>query len=404
MAACAYALAALAVMAWKARGTDLALMLSFCGALLAPLAWMAWSGQQQPEVTVVARSAMSLVHHGTPYEDSSALAGTQNPNSYNPYLPVMALFGMPRALFGGGPLTDPRLWFGVVFLLIFWRALHAGGARDVSRWALFVAASPVVAFELAVGGTDVPMVAFLCLGFALLWQSRPELAGLALGIAAAMKATAWPALLVAFTLLVVRDGRRAAAVFTAVAVGVLVVCVGPFLLHDPGSLVRNTIMFPLGLAKVTSQASSPLPGHVLADTGRLGHAVVVALLAVADLAVGLSLVVRPPRTVPQATMRLVIALTISFVLAPSTRFGYFIYPATLVIWVLVAMAGRIRPDAEGPPPSRFEGWRRAPEPQPESQPAALARVGPGASRGAGTRRRKAHQVRVCAGSTSVTGV
>jgi Glycosyltransferase family 87 len=348
MAACAYVLAAVAIMAWKSRGTDLALVFAFCGALLVPLAWMAWFGMEQPEVSVVAHSAIGLIHHGSPYQNPAALATTHDPNSYNPYLPMMALFGMPRALFGGGPVTDPRLWFGVVFLLIFWLALRAAGARDVIRWTLLVAASPVVAFELAVGGTDVPMVAFLCLGFALLWQARPELAGVALGIAAAMKATAWPALLVAFALLIVRDGKRAAVVFTAVAVGVVIVCVGPFLIHDPGALMRNTILFPLGLAKVTSQASSPLPGHVIADTGRLGHAVVVAMLLVAYLAVGVSLVVRPPRTVPQAMMRLVIGLTIGFLLAPSTRFGYFIYPATLVIWMLVVMAGRAGPDPGDP--------------------------------------------------------
>jgi Glycosyltransferase family 87 len=363
MAACAYVLAAVAVMAWKSRGTDLALIFAFCGALLVPLAWMAWSGQEQPEVSVVAHSAAGLLHHGSPYEDTAALASTHDPNSYNPYLPMMALFGMPRALFGGGPVTDPRLWFGVVFLLVFWLALRAGGARDVTRWTVLVAASPVIAFELAVGGTDVPMVAFLCLGFALLWQARPELAGVALGIAATMKATAWPALLVAFTLLIVRDGKRAAARFTAVAVAVVVVCVGPFLIHDPGALTRNTILFPLGLAKVASQASSPLPGHVLADTGRLGHAVVVAVLLVAYLAVAASLVVRPPRTVPQAMMRLVIGLTIGFVLAPSTRFGYFIYPATLVVWMLVVMAGRAEPDPGNPPVLREPGRRATAEPQ-----------------------------------------
>jgi hypothetical protein len=31
------------------------------------------------------------------------------------------------------------------------------------------------------------------------------------------------------------------------------------------------------------------------------------------------------------------------VLAPSTRFGYFIYPAALVLWLLVAQAGRKTP-------------------------------------------------------------
>jgi hypothetical protein len=44
--------------------------------------------------------------------------------------------------------------------------------------------------------------------------------------------------------------------------------------------------------------------------------------------------------VPAATWRLVIALSAMFVLAPSTRFGYFIYPAALVLWLLVSQAGR----------------------------------------------------------------
>ena len=34
------------------------------------------------------------------------------------------------------------------------------------------------------------------------------------------------------------------------------------------------------------------------------------------------------------------AMTLMFVLAPSTRFGYFIYPAALVAWLLVSKAGR----------------------------------------------------------------
>ena len=80
-----------------------------------PLGWLAAKGLMQPEVWVVADSGMSLIHHGTPYTDAAVLAGTQNPNAYNPYLPVMALFGLPRAFFDLGLLTDPRVWFGVVF-------------------------------------------------------------------------------------------------------------------------------------------------------------------------------------------------------------------------------------------------------------------------------------------------
>jgi hypothetical protein len=275
------------------------------------------------------------------------LASTQNANAYNPYLPVMALFGLPRTFFNLGLLTDPRVWFGLVFIVVFWLALRHAGARDPGRWTVLVAGTPVIAFELAVGGTDVPMVAFLCLGFAYLWERKPALAGLALGIGASMKATAWPALLVAIALLAVRDGRRAVRNFTLSALAVVVVCIGPFVIDHPKALVDNTILFPLGLASVKSAARSPLPGYIIASTWpHAGHALVVALLALAGLAVAASLIFRPPRSVPRAVVLLAGAMTLMFVLAPSTRFGYFIYPAGLAIWLLAAWVGRKADDGE----------------------------------------------------------
>jgi hypothetical protein len=363
MAACGYALALLAVIALRnARASDVALGLSFVGALVAPLTWMAAKGLEQPEVFVVARSGAMLLHHGTPYTSAAALAATRNPNAYNPYLPVMALFGLPRALFDLGLLTDPRIWFGVVFLIVFWLALRRGGAVHPWRWVVLVAGSPVIAFELAVGGTDVPMVGFLCLGFALLYQKRDSgavnaavLAGLALGIASAMKATAWPALVVAAVLLAVRDGRRAAWAFSLTALGVVAICVGPFFVRDPRSLVDNTIKFPLGLASVRSAASSPLLGHIIASTWPdIGHTIVVALLVLAGVAVALSLVFRPPRTVARAVVLLAGAMTLMFLLAPSTRFGYFIYPATLAIWLFAVRGDQLSSGSSEPTPDPGE--------------------------------------------------
>jgi hypothetical protein len=155
-----------------------------------------------------------------------------------------------------------------------------------------------------------------------------------------MKATAWPALVVAFALLYVRDGKQTAWRFTAWALAVVAVIVGPFAVLRPGALVKNTILFPLGLASVKSQAASPLLGHVLAQTGPLGHTIVVVLLIGSGLAIAVSLVIRPPKDVPAATVRLVIGLSAMFILAPSTRFGYFIYPAAMVLWLLVSQAGR----------------------------------------------------------------
>ena len=340
-AAGAYVLAAVIVLAWKsARSVDLALVLSFGGALIAPLAVLAEQGKWQPEVGVIARGARLMVHHGSPYLSDAVVRATHDPNIYNPYLPVMALFGIPRALFGPGLLTDPRVWFCLGFVVLFAAALAVAGARDVVRWTVLVTATPVIAFSLTVGGTDVPVLALICLGLALLWQHpRPLLAGAVLGIAAATKATAWPALVVAGTMVLVRDGRRTAARFSATAVVVACAIIVPVAALGAHALVDNTILFPLGLASVKSAAVSPLPGHVLADTGHIGHLIAVCLLGLAGLGVLVSLVVQPPRTVPAATWRLIIGLVLMFTLAPATRFGYFMYPLGLWGWLAISQLG-----------------------------------------------------------------
>ncbi len=349
-AAGAYVLAAAVVLAWRsARSVDLALALSAGGALTAPLAVLAQQGRWQPEVGVIARGARLMVHHGSPYLSDAVVHATHDPNVYNPYLPVMAIFGLPRALFGPGLLTDPRVWFCVGFVALFAAALAVAGARDVVRWTALVTATPVIAFSLTVGGTDVPVLALICLGLALLWQHpRPLLAGAVLGIAAATKATAWPALVVAATMVLVRDGRRTAARFSATAVVVAGAIIVPVALLGTRALVDNTILFPLGLASVKSAAVSPLPGHVLADTGPTGHLIAVSLLCVAGLGVLISLVVRPPRTVLAATWRLVTGLMLMFTLAPATRFGYFMYPLGLWAWLAVSQLGLRRSRAPVP--------------------------------------------------------
>jgi len=348
-AGCSYLLAAMAVLVWKSRGLDVALVISVAGALVAPLWLMAADHVQQPEVQVIDQSAAMLMHRGTPYPGPAMLAATHNPNMFDPYLPALTAFGIPRVLLGFSPVTDPRIWFAAGFVVVFAAALTVAGARDVVRWTALMTASPVIAFSLTVGGTDVPVLACMCLGFALLWQRpRPVLAGLAFGVASAMKATAWPGLVVAAVLLLARDGRRAVASMSAAALLVFAAVVGPVAALGPRSLVQNTIAFPLGLARIKSAAVSPLPGRLLAETGHAGHLVAVALLALAGLAVIASLVLRPPLTVPAATWRLIIALTAMFMLAPATRFGYFVYPVGLFVWLEVSLMGAARPADRAP--------------------------------------------------------
>ncbi len=383
-----YAVAGLIVLAarrWGAgisiqrRVTGLAVLAALAGAVLAPLGWLAVTGQAQPEVGVTIRSAALLLHRGTPYQGAAALAAAHSPYAYNPYLPALIVFGLPRAVFGGGPLTDPRLWFGVVFAVTFGAALALLGTRHPGWWTATVVASPVVAFPLSVGGDDLPVLGLICLGFALLAEPRgrswPRLAtaGLVLGLAAAMKATAWPALAVVLVLVGSRQGRRAAARVALAALAVAGLANGLVAAMDPGAMVVNTIGFPLGLAKVASPAASVLPGHLIASAGRAGHWAAVGLVVLAGMAAGAWLVARPPRGVRSAAWRLAIGLTALFLLAPATRAGYFMYPLGLAVWLLLTGPGNVTTASREAGPDDRPASRGA---GPDDRPASLE-AGPG---------------------------
>jgi hypothetical protein len=340
-AAAGYGCAALASLAPvrlmpASRRANIALAAAVGGALVLPLCWLAATSRGMPEVGVVTRSADLLVAHGRPYESAARLGA--DVYGYNPYLPGMTLFGLPRALFGGGFATDPRIWDALVFVAAFAAALRIAAGAGIPAWrrTAALAGSPLIAFPLAVSGNDLPVIGLICLGLALAARSGarcPAWTGVVLGAACALKATAWPALLIVGVLLAVRDGRGAAARFAAAAAAVLAVVIGPFLLVQPADLAVNTIAFPLGLTRAKSPAASPLPGHLLAATGAVGHLVVIMLLAATAVALGVLLTARPPRTAAAAAGYLALALTGLFTLAPATRWGYFVYPAGIGCWL-----------------------------------------------------------------------
>jgi hypothetical protein len=92
-----YAAAAALAAAWPTRrGRASALAVSLAGALAAPVVWLATQVPATPDVAVVTRSASLLLHHGSPYLPVAQLAHGGF-LAYNPYLPVMAIFGLPRA-------------------------------------------------------------------------------------------------------------------------------------------------------------------------------------------------------------------------------------------------------------------------------------------------------------------
>src|SRR5690349_3690004 len=81
-ASCTYLTAAMAVLLWESRGRDLALVINLGGALVAPLLVMAADWLHEPEVWVIKQSAITLVHHGTPYLAPSVLAAARSPNIF----------------------------------------------------------------------------------------------------------------------------------------------------------------------------------------------------------------------------------------------------------------------------------------------------------------------------------
>ncbi len=333
--------------AWTAS-----LVVSIALALVAPLLWNSVAFPLEDGMKVIDRSAELLVHHGSPYLPAHEVRSWF---SYNPYLPVMALSGMPAAAGWAGLLGNAGIWLAVATVAVlgvaFWIAVPPGPAhrgRTLVITAIAVA-SPVVALNLAVITTDPPVLAFILLSLALAARpsgSRSSLrpgnavwAGVALAAACVLKDTAWLAIPVMLAMFWCRDGLRAAIRFMVallVAALVLIAALAPATLIHPAAMkamIRDTVLFPLGLTTYKTPAQSLLPGHLLTQMGTAGHVLSVGLLLAAGLGVAVWLVVRPPRDVRAAAWRLAIGLTLMFALGPDVRFGYFLYPLGLLGWL-----------------------------------------------------------------------
>jgi len=344
------------------KGWVLPLAAAIGGALVAPLLWLVTQVPATAEVLVIGRGATHLLKYGTPYLPPGALHDWK---FYNPYLPVMEVFGLPRSAGLTGELGDPRIWVTLTTIVLVAAAFavmsphQLRGCRDCRRRVALLTglavASPVIAFPLALGVTDPPLIALLCLTLA--WASRGKMvrAALVLAVACAMKTTAWAAVPVLAIMAWVQYAPRAAARFattTVAGTGILVLLAAPEALATPDSVKavkQNLIDFPLGLTKHKTPAASPLPGHLIADLGTVGHYAAVALMVVAAVAFAAWILLRPPRDARDATWRLVVGYTAMFVLDPSTRFGYFVYPLALLGWLALTKTRDSERAAATPP-------------------------------------------------------
>ncbi len=132
------------------------------------------------------------------------------------------------------------------------------------RVAQVLIALPTGALFFSTGGDDMPILALMLLGVAALQRRQTNLAGVSLGLAAAMKLTAWP--MAAGALLVARDPKGRSTWKTGARLG------RRDRRRDDRALRlaraarrswRTSSPSPSGLAGVKSPAASALPGHIL---------------------------------------------------------------------------------------------------------------------------------------------
>jgi hypothetical protein len=320
---------------------------------LLPLIWQSIdraggrTDRAQEEVLVVEQAGSRLLEHGTPYLGPDAIAALppgEQLMGYTPYQPGMAMFGLPRALVDSW-WTDSRVWFAVGTALALTLAVaalrrtpaaaghttSAAHRRDAALLRGVQAATvlPICALTLATGGDDLPVLALCLLALAFAAAERPGRAGLAVGLAGALKLFAWP---VALVLIVWGLTRRAGARVAAGAIGLPVAALLPALLVDRDALTENVLRFPLGHGLVTSPAQSPFPGYLIASALPAGRLIAAALLGAAGVAIAVRLARRPPRTAVATALICGYGLLAAIALMPTTRFGYLLYPLALLTW------------------------------------------------------------------------
>jgi hypothetical protein len=312
------------------------------GAFLAPLIWMILKvpASSTAEVVVIDRSADYLRMHGTPYLPPNLITDWQH---YNPYLPLMELFGLPRLLGLTGFFGDPRIWTSLVTIVALTAAfaltVPGTGAERRRRIAVLTAiavSSPLVGFPLTVGTTDPPIIALTCLTLALAARRQWVGAALVLAAACAMKSTAWAVLPALAVLAWHRESVKTAVRFTVttvLAAAVLTLAAAPNMLATPQAVIQNLIDYPLGTAKFKTVAASPLPGHLISQLGTAGKLTVDGLLLLSVLAFAAWLLRRPPRDTREVMVWLIACYTVLFLLDATTRYGYFAYPLALLGWL-----------------------------------------------------------------------
>ena len=299
----------------------------------------------QSEVIVIENAGDRLRRTGSPYLSPAGIDHALSEpgvgvRAYVAYGTTMALFGLPRSVFGVHAWTDARVWFLLVSMLAALAALRIAclSAEGSLRIAQALTVLPPAALTIATGGDDLPVVALCLLGLALGQRRRWGWAGVVLGLAVSMKYLALPTAVVAAwwaahdTRIEPEAARGQGTRVAATILAVPALTLMPAILRDPSAVAENLLRYPLGLARRASTAASPLPGRLISEHLPGGHVLAVALLGLGALAVVTWLWRHPPTDGAAAAAAAALALGVATLLAPSPRFGYLIHPIALGAW------------------------------------------------------------------------
>ncbi len=324
-----------------------------------PAAYSTTTKHAQPEVLVVDRAGQNMLKGHDPYTVTSAKqvsdhpqvpAGQPSYDAFFPYLPAMAIFGMGSGTKLPGPLGNARVMFLLFTIAAVLLALYINGVADddsvLGLQAMLVL--PSAALPLSTGGDDIPVIALMLLGLVLMKKHKLLPAGIVLGMAASLKFTSWPlvmlALLVIYAAFSLKDTLKAVA-----GAGIIIIpSVVPVAMANIRAFVVNVILYPLGLAGIRSPAASPMPGHILTSTMPSIHHTYSLVIVLAGGVVFLAALKRWfPRNSSSLASFVGWAFVVAVMLAPATRFGYLVYPFDLIIWSKV-----LQPESIDLPPIR----------------------------------------------------
>jgi hypothetical protein len=313
------------------------------GAVFIPLGLEAHWRHAQPEVGVISRAGQLLSKGKDPYRSYdrhghvvNEIKGLPAFESFFPYFPLMGIFGLPSAATHESKgLTDARIVMTLMTLItsaIALRLLRLTKDQKL-RVAQVLIVLPTGALFLSTGGDDMPILALSLLGVAALQRRQSNLAGISLGLAAALKLTAWP--LAAGALLVARneEGRSTWKRVLTWMAAIVVVTTVPFVFRAPAAFMSNVFAFPLGLAGVASPAASALPGHLLTNwMPVLGHVLAPVAFLVGGYFAAKYMRHRWPLTLSQLLALLSVVFAVAMCVATATRIGYLIYPLNFALW------------------------------------------------------------------------